>query len=198
MVELTYKLSLDRLTRFQYAMQARSRRITLRTSRGRWTVYLLSMGLVTGMLMAMDPVTAAIASVFGSSNASMGYFGLLALLIVLSIVGRKWMERRERMRAEERYNYDEAISLKQHERGIHIGTDAIEYDLKWRGIEQMLLEPDGIVLGHGQMFWLIPDSAFPSPAARRTFVRDVYGRMSDEARAASAANIKLLLAEGSS
>src|SRR6185503_18588807 len=82
---------------------------------------------------------------------------------------------------KQRANFDLVARLVQDGNGIRIGTETIEYYLKWAGISQLLIEPDGVVLSHGTLFWLIPDAAFASPAERLGFIRDVYGRLSDAA-----------------
>jgi hypothetical protein len=83
--------------------------------------------------------------------------------------------------------------LIQDDGGIHIVSSAIDYYIKWAGITRLFIEPDGVVITHGILFWFVPDNAFPSPADRLGFVRDVYSRLSDEARAISEGEIKPLL-----
>jgi hypothetical protein len=104
--------------------------------------------------------------------------------------------RRYRVRLmKNRANFDQIVRLKQDDGGLHIITDDIEYYLKWRGLTQMLLERDGIVVSHGNLFFLIPDRAFAGPAERLAFIRDVYGRLSESARAISEKHLRSVLTE---
>jgi hypothetical protein len=60
----------------------------------------------------------------------------------------------------------------------------------------MLIERDGIVVSHGNLFFLIPDRAFANPAERLSFIRDVYGRLSESARTLSEKFVRPALAAG--
>jgi hypothetical protein len=57
----------------------------------------------------------------------------------------------------------------------------------------LLIEPDGIVVSHGALFWLIPDVAFASPAERLEFISEIYGRLSNRARSISEHQIRPVL-----
>jgi hypothetical protein len=104
--------------------------------------------------------------------------------------------RRYRVRLmKNRANFDQIVRLKQDDGGLHVITDDIEYYLKWRGLTQMLLERDGLVVSHGNLFFLIPDRAFAGPAERLAFIRDVYGRLSESARAISEKHLRSVLTE---
>ena len=92
-----------------------------------------------------------------------------------------------------RANFQSEIRLRQDDGGIRIATDEIEYYLKWRGISQMLMEHDGVVVSHGSLFFLIPDSAFADSEERNAFVRDVFGRLGEEARSRSEKSMRPVL-----
>jgi hypothetical protein len=103
--------------------------------------------------------------------------------------------RRYRVRLmKSRANFDQIVRLKQDDGGLHVITDDIEYYLKWRGLTQMLIERDGVVVSHGNLFFLVPDKAFASAAERLSFIRDVYGRLSESAQALSAKYVRPVLA----
>jgi len=121
---------------------------------------------------------------------------MLIIAVGLVFVVGLLLLRRYRVRLmKNRANFDQIVRLKQDDDGLHIITDDIEYYVKWRGLTQMLLERDGIVVSHGSLFFLIPDRAFAGPAERLAFIRDVYGRLSESARAISEKHLRSVLAE---
>jgi len=122
---------------------------------------------------------------------------LMFLIVGLIFVGGVLLLRRYRLRQlKTRANFDQVVRLKQDDGGLHVITDDIEYYLKWQGLTQMLLERDGIVVSHAGLYFLIPDKAFTSAAERLAFIRDVYGRLSERARAVSEKHVAPALAEG--
>jgi len=121
---------------------------------------------------------------------------MLIIAVGLVFVVGLLLLRRYRVRLmKNRANFDQIVRLKQDDDGLHIITDDIEYYVKWCGLTQMLLERDGIVVSHGNLFFLIPDRAFAGPAERLAFIRDVYGRLSESARAISEKHLRSVLAE---
>jgi hypothetical protein len=122
---------------------------------------------------------------------------LLFVIVGLVFLAGVLLLRRYRVRLmKNRANFDQVVRLKQDDGGLHVITDDIEYYLKWQGLTQMLLERDGIVVSHGSLFFLIPDKAFANAAERLSFIRDVYGRLSESARALSEKHVRPALAEG--
>ena len=121
---------------------------------------------------------------------------LLFIIVALTFVGGILLLRRYRLRLmRTRANFDQVVRLKQDDGGLHVITDDIEYYLKWQGLTQMLLERDGVVVSHGSLFFLIPDKAFASAAERLSFIRDVYGRLSESAKALSEKHLRPALTE---
>jgi hypothetical protein len=57
----------------------------------------------------------------------------------------------------------------------------------------MLMERDGVVVSHGNLFFLVPDSAFVDTQERNGFVRDVFGRLGEEARSRSESSVRPVL-----
>lgn len=115
-------------------------------------------------------------------------------LLVLGLIGGLFLlRRRGRAQAKERANYDGSVSLQQDTGGLRFATTDIEYYVKWAGISQMFMEHDGVVISHGSMFFLVPNTAFSGEAERNAFIRDVYGRLSDSARERSERFIRPVL-----
>ena len=117
-----------------------------------------------------------------------------ATCLVLFFAGIWRIRRLNASRIRTRANFDSEIRMTQEEGGLRFATDAIEYYVKWNGIAQMLVEPDGVVISHGNLFWLIPDTAFADAADRRAFIQEVYGRLGESARARSEKYIRPALA----
>ncbi len=120
-----------------------------------------------------------LAAAIGLPPALMEYanVAVFGLAFVLIFSGIRLIGRSQRREAKARVNFGATAHLVQDENGIAIAGEGIEYRLKWAGISQMLIEPDGIVLSHGSLFWLIPDAAFAGPEDRLGFIRDVYSRL---------------------
>ncbi|MBX2806012.1 MAG: hypothetical protein KTR19_08575 [Hyphomicrobiales bacterium] len=186
MQELTYEIPFERLSKLGRTMGRRA-------FRGMW---LLRWGLFTGYLAALVALSFyadAIDRWFNAQGMPSG--SLLTFLTVTAIVLIVTLRLRKRQKQEikARANFDLSIRLNKTETGIHIETDEIGYILKWRGINQMLLEPDGVVISHGGLFFLVPNLAFSNMADRNAFIRDVYAQLGDEAKARSEDEIRPVL-----
>lgn len=120
---------------------------------------------------------------------------LLAFVGVLAVfLFGFWLLRRLRIQQlKERADFDSVIHFTQEDGGLRIATAAIEYYLKWPGITQLLLETDGVAVSHGNLFWLVPNSAFASGEDRLAFIREVYDRLSDKAKAISEKHVRTAL-----
>jgi hypothetical protein len=128
-------------------------------------------------------------------QASLGLPPLTALvaLLVIYIAAIVVLRRLALRQTQTRANFDADIRMRRDDGGIRIGTDEIEYYLKWPGISQMLMEHDGVVVSHGNLFFLIPDSAFAGSDERNAFIRDVFGRLNAEARSRSERSMRPVL-----
>jgi hypothetical protein len=97
-------------------------------------------------------------------------------------------------RARKLSNFDPQIRMAQDEGGVRFTTSQIEYYVKWEGITQLLLAGGGILLNHGNLFCFVPNDAFENADERQAFIRDVYSRLSEEARALSKPHLRYVLA----
>jgi hypothetical protein len=111
-------------------------------------------------------------------------------VFVAFIVGLRLLRRYQLRLMKDRFNFDQTVRLNQDDGGVRLSTDGVEYYLKWQGLTQMLLEPDGVVLSHGNLFFLVPNTAFASPEERLSFIREIYGHLSEKARAISEKHIQ--------
>lgn len=120
-----------------------------------------------------------------SQATGIPWWGWLSMLLAFVFGGIAWIRRQGLRQAKARADYDSTASVRQEADGIRFATPEIEYKVKWPGISQMLMVHDGVVISHGSLFFLIPDSAFIDMAERDAFIEDVYGRLTDVARARS-------------
>ena len=123
-------------------------------------------------------------------------FALLLLCDLLFLVGCAWLLRRWQIgRVKSRVDFDQMVRMRQDDGGLRFATADVEHYVKWSGISQMLLERDGVVVSHGILFFLIPDKAFASATDRLAFIREVYGRLDEKARAMSERHLRSALNE---
>lgn len=175
--ELTYHVPFERLTKLSRTMS--------RKAFGRiwWATWLW--------------VAAFIAACFAGPFVERGLEGTgwpdgagVVVLLVLFFAGlfviRSWGRRQAKSRAD----YDAEARFLQDAGGLHIGTNSVEYYLKWPGIAQILVEPDGLVVSHGNLFFLVPNSAFVSLGERDELVREIFANLSQEAKDRSIAHVK--------
>jgi hypothetical protein len=89
------------------------------------------------------------------------------------------------------------VAQKYAAAGLRFATEEVEHYLKWRGISQLLLDRDGVIFSHGNLFFLIPDRAFASSEDRLAFIRDVHERLGERARALSEKHVSVVLKQPS-
>ena len=111
-------------------------------------------------------------------------------VFVAFIVGLRLLRRYQLRLMKDRFNFDQTVRLNQDDGGVRLSTDGVEYYLKWKGLTQMLLERDGVVLSHGNLFFLVPNTAFASPEERLSFIREIYGHLSEKASAISEKHVQ--------
>ena len=115
-----------------------------------------------------------------------GFIVLIALFFAGLFVIRAWGRRRSKSRAD----YDAEVGFRQDDGGLHFGTKSIEYYLKWSGIAQVLIEPDGLVVSHGNLFFFVPNSAFASLGERDELVREIFANLGQDAKDRSVAHVR--------
>lgn len=119
---------------------------------------------------------------------------LFLVAAIIFLVGSHRLRKVRIGQLKRRASFNATIHLTQDEGGLRFSTDEVEHYLKWKGISQMILEPDGVAVSHGNLFFLVPDTAFASKAERLAFVHDVYVRLGEQARAISRRHIEPTLA----
>ena len=125
-------------------------------------------------------------------------FGLELMFVgaFLAFLAGLWFLRRHQIRqVKARVDFNQIVRMVQDDGGLHFATADIEFYLKWPGITQMLLEPDGVVVSHGNLFFIVPDRAFAA-GDRLVFIRDVYDRLSESARKISEKHVRAALNDG--
>ena len=185
--ELSYKLPFERLSKL-------GRSVGRKAFRTLWLSTWLLLAAFIAAVFALDFYRVELSE--WAERAGVPFSPNAGLVICFMLfLPWAWLLRRARVRQRKsRADFDSTIRLTQDEGGIRIATTSIEYYVKWQGISQMLVEPDGVVISHGNLFWLVPDTAFESAAERRAFIQDVYGRLSEQARTISEKHVRPALA----
>jgi hypothetical protein len=178
-VESTYKVPYRRLARL-------SRTVRRKAFKSVWLLQWLVLAAMSAAAFAYFQYGDALNEWLLEKTGTPYAFAVVPLGIFVFYFAALFLVRRFGAgQLKRRVDYDQTIHLTTDDGGIRIGTDRIEYYLKWLGISQMLIEPDGVVVSHGSLFFLVPDAAFANPGERLAFIRDVYGRLSENARAIS-------------
>jgi hypothetical protein len=121
---------------------------------------------------------------------------LLFVSVVLLALAGLWGLRQLQVRqVKARVDFDQVVRLIQDDTGLRFATEDTEYYFKWRGISQLLLVHDSVVVSHGALFFLVPDTAFAGADDRLAFIREVYSRLSDKARSISEKHVRVALSE---
>jgi len=184
--ELTYHVPFERLVKLS---RSAGRKVYPHI---RWLVWLLIalMIPVIAFLYAFGDEIRDVAEDDGIPFAT--ELAFIAVFLVF-IVGLRLLRRYQLRLMKDRTNFDQIVRLNQDDGGLRLSTDGVEYYLKWPGVTQMLLERDGVVLSHGNLFFLVPNTAFANPEERLSFIRDIYGHLSEKARAISEKHIQPVL-----
>jgi hypothetical protein len=187
--ELTYQVSFERLKRL-----SRSARRQVFPGM-RWVCFLVGV-LCSVAFFAIIDNSDALHSWFTDKLAIP--YGVQLLLVgdFLIFAACMWLVCRWQVgRVRSRVDSGAMIRMTQDDGGLRFATANVEHYLKWPGINQVLLEHDGVVVSHGILFFLIPDKAFTSASDRLAFIREVYGRLGEKARASSERYLRSVLNE---
>jgi hypothetical protein len=181
--ELTYHVPFERLVKL-----SRSAGRTI-YPQIRWIMWLLIalVVLVCAFLYAFGDEIRDVAEDDGIPFAT--EFAFIAVFVAF-IVGLRLLRRYQQRLMKDRFNFDQIVRLNQDDGGVRLSTEGVEYYLKWPGLTQMLLERDGVVLSHANLFFLVPNTAFASPEERLSFIREIYGHLSEKARAISEKHVQ--------
>jgi hypothetical protein len=187
---VTYTMPFARLRRLRRRGTRRSFPLAFYLSWG-W----IGLFLATFVLIGVFPArfVALVRSVARPLGLSFPLAHDLAFLLLLGVFLAGIIVIRRLFRAAQaaRIDYDAAITLAPNPAGLHLAAREIEYIVKWPGVYELLNEPDGIVLVCGGLFFLIPDRAFATAAAREAFLDHVAAHLTTEARARSETELQL-------
>ena len=186
--ELTYQIPFERLRKLS---RAASRKAYPKL----WWLTWLWLALVLAAVFAIAFFADALDDRFNTVGIPFGLTLLFVVVVVVSL-GVAYLLRRLRMaEVKGRATFNATITMKQDEGGLRFITEEIEHYLKWRGLSQMLLDRDGVIVSHGNLFFLIPDRAFTGPEDRLAFIREVYDRLGERARSISEKHVAAVLTQ---
>jgi hypothetical protein len=182
--ELTYRLPFERLAKLSRTASRKGYPMV-------WWLTWLWIGVFVTLVAAVIVFGNDIQTAFDLDT------DLLLPAVALIFFAGAFLIRRLRIaHVKSRATFNDTIRFTQDEGGLRFATDEVEHYLKWRGISQLLLEPDGVVVSHGNLFFLVPDAAFPSADDRIAFIRDVYGRLGERAQSMSDRHVRAVLEKG--
>jgi hypothetical protein len=181
--ELTYHVPFERLVRLS---RSAGRKIYPHTRWIMWVMIALVL-CVCAFLYTFGEEIRDVADDEGIPFAT--EFAFIGVFLVF-IVGLRLLRRYQLRLMKNRFNFDQIVRLNRDDGGVRLSTDGAEYYLKWQGLTQMLLERDGVVLSHANLFFLVPNTAFASPEERLSFIREIYGHLTEKARAISEKHIQ--------
>jgi hypothetical protein len=179
--ELTYRSSLERITNLG---SVRARKVLGLT----WYTY----WLLLAAYLAASALFLVFEKEFRSWQASFGlprltFFVAISLLYLAALFA---LRRVGILRILKVDGFDPVTRLRPEPGGLRFVSEHAEILLKWRGITQMFIERDGVVIAHGALFFFVPLGAFIDVQERNAFIRDVLGRLGAEARARSEAFLR--------
>ena len=183
--ELTYQLPFERLARLSHAASRKAYPAVWWLT---WLLVVLTLAAVLGIALYTDTLETQLDSV----GIPFGPILLFLATAVIFLAGSYGLRRMRIAQVKERAAFNETIRLTQEEGGLRFATEEVEHYLKWRGISQLLLDHDGVIVSHGNLFFLIPDRAFASTEDRIAFIR-VHERLGERARSISEKNVSAFL-----
>src|SRR5882672_9899046 len=181
--ELTYHVPFERLVKLS---RSAGRKVYPHV---RWLVWLL-IALVIAVCAFLYAFGDEIRDVAEDDGIPFATELAFIAVFVVFIVGLRLLRRYQLRLMKDRFNFDQTVRLNQDDGGVRLSSDGVEYYLKWPGVTQMLLERDGVVLSHANLFFLVPNTAFASPEERLSFIREIYGHLSEKARAISEKHVQ--------
>src|SRR5262249_10413848 len=188
--ELTYQVPFERLAKLS---RATSRKAYPAVWWLTWLLVALTFAAVLGIALYTD----AIENRLDNVGIPFGPTLLFLATAVIFLAGSYGLRRMRIARVKERAAFNEIIRLTLEEGGLRFATEEVEHYLKWRGISQLLLDRDGVIVSHGNLFFLIPDRAFADSEDKLAFIRDVHGRLGERARSISERHVSAVLKQPS-
>ncbi len=141
-----------------------------------WLWLALYLGLIAGFARYGDA--------FFKKNG-IGDQAIFLSMLLIFFVGLRVIFGMRVKQLQERADFNESVNFTQDDNGLRFATSGVEYYLKWKGISQLLLEPDGVVVSHGNLFWLVPYSAFLNHEEGLAFARDVFDHLNEKSKTRS-------------
>jgi len=172
--ELTYHMPFERLVKISRMASRRAFSSSWWLLAGFFAVYLVALGLVIAFARPLNDWLA----VYGLPDVLP-----VAVVIAGFAIAFLWLRRRGLNQARLRADYDSAVRFVQDNEGLRFATPEVEYFIRWQGISQMmLLEGEGLMFSHGNLFFLVPNEAFRDSQERDALAKDVFPRLSQTAR----------------
>jgi hypothetical protein len=157
-----------------------------------WLLLALYFAAIIGLIFFGQTLDGWLAAVGVRHGADL----LFVSLVLLTLAGLWGLLRFQVRQVKARVDFEQVVRLIQDDNGLRFATEDTEFYFKWRGISQLLLVHDGVVVSHGALFFLVPDAAFAGAGDRLAFIREVYSHLSDKARSMSEKHVRAALSHG--
>lgn len=186
--ELSYQVPFERLSKVGRSVCRKA----FPTMKLMWLLLVLYIAAIIGLVVFGNTLNKWLTAV----GIRYGVELLFVSLILLALAGLWGLRRLQIRHVKTRVDFDQVVRLIQDDGGLRFATEDAEFYFKWRGISQLLLVHDSVVVSHGALFFLVPDAAFAGAVDRLAFIREVYSRLSDNARAISEKHVRAALSHG--
>jgi hypothetical protein len=157
-----------------------------------WLLLALYFAAIIGLIFFGQTLDGWLAAVGVGHGADL----LFVSLVVFTLAGLWGLLRFQVRQVKARVDFEQVVRLIQDDNGLRFATEDTEFYFKWRGISQLLLVHDGVVVSHGALFFLVPHAAFAGAGDRLAFIREVYSRLSEKARSMSEKHVRAALSHG--
>lgn len=172
--ELTYHMPFERLVKISRMASRRAFSSSWWLLAAFFAIYVVALGLVIAFSRPLDDWLA----IYGLPN-----FLPVAAVVIGFAIAFWWLRRRGLNQSRERADYDSAVRFTQDGDGLRFATPEVEYFVKWQGISQMmLLDGEGLMFSHGNLFFLVPNEAFRDNEERDALAKDVFERLGPTSR----------------
>lgn len=172
--ELTYHMPFERLVKISRMASRRAFSSSWWLLAAFFLIYVVALGLVIAFSRPL--------------NDWLSVYGVPEIMPVAAVVAGFaiafwWLRRRGLNQARARADYDSAVRFAQETDGLRFATPEVEYFVRWQGISQMMLiESEGLMFSHGNLFFLVPNEAFRDGQERDDLARDVLPRLTQVSR----------------
>lgn len=190
--ELTYKLPYEQVVK----LCRTGRRKTFKATR---RIFLVLIAIAAAIGIAFSLFLDALNKWMENTGIQLELVDMIIIIALLFGISNYFvMKKIMTTQVKSRVDYSQDFKLFFEDNGLRIVTTEIEYLVKWQGIHQLFVVRDGIMVLAGNLLFAVPNVAFPTLEEKRTFLQDVYSRLSEKARSLSEKEVRAVIGQGTS